>query len=76
MKKTIRKSVHFALNPKKGAYDPIGGFYNGGYELPESVYFITYKALEPKPKYNLEEVLLTEDDIPRSYEFDPGLKYD
>lgn len=64
------------MNPKKGSYDPIQGFYNGGYELPESVYFITYKALEAKPKDKLDDVLLTEDDIPRSYEFDPNLKYD
>lgn len=76
VKKSIRKSLHFALSPKKGFYDPISGFVNGGFELPESVYFICYKALECKPKDKLEEVLLTEDDIPRSYEFDPNLSYE
>lgn len=72
---SIRRQILFALSPKKGIYDPITGFVVDSFENPESVYFLTYKLLEAKPK-EIDDVLITEDDIPRSYEFDPSIKYD
>ncbi|MGL5316969.1 MAG: hypothetical protein ACRC92_27165 [Peptostreptococcaceae bacterium] len=41
----IAMNLFYALHPSRGVYNPVTGEINGGYELPESIYFMAYDML-------------------------------
>lgn len=60
-----RKSIlptYFALNPKRGTYNPISGTFNESFNLIEGSYLAVYKLLNVDTKVEDEDIL-TEADI-------------
>lgn len=70
---SVRAQVHLAIHPTKIIYNPVTGKINGSIELPESVYFITYKALEPAP--DIKDNIIRDKSLLKAYKPDKRFKY-